>query len=182
MDDKKRITYIDLAKGIGIALIVLGHAYTKSSFLVTLVYSFHIPLFFIVSGILFDEEKDISAQWLLKKCKKLLLPYIIWGAVFQLYLLLLNMLGGASFGDHIGTYVKTYLMLSSGAMWFLPIMFIASILHAFAKKKNQTLCIILAIVLCALCVLFKTDNQVLGYLLRSGMGYFFLCVGSYGKC
>ena len=42
----KRISYIDMAKGIGIILVVLGHSIFPSENLTTWIYSFHMPLFF----------------------------------------------------------------------------------------------------------------------------------------
>ena len=48
---KKRLNYLDYAKGIGILLVVLGHIYNNSVKL--WIYSFHMPLFFIISGYLY---------------------------------------------------------------------------------------------------------------------------------
>lgn len=47
----KRLDYIDAAKGIGILLMVLGHIWTDScAEIVIWLYSFHVPMFFILSG------------------------------------------------------------------------------------------------------------------------------------
>ena len=46
---KKRIAYIDVAKGIGILLMILGHTMT-SGWGKDVIYSFHMPLFFRVFG------------------------------------------------------------------------------------------------------------------------------------
>ena len=48
----KRIEYIDIARGIGILLVVMGHNdfAVVSPFLYKLIYSFHMPLFFFLSG------------------------------------------------------------------------------------------------------------------------------------
>lgn len=52
----KRDATIDTVKGIGIFLIVFGHLNLQEP-MQTIIYSFHIPLFFIVSGMLFRREK-----------------------------------------------------------------------------------------------------------------------------
>lgn len=57
MKDKTRLEYLDAAKGLGILLVILGHIYAwnpniNRKILVTWIYSFHMPLFFIVSGML----------------------------------------------------------------------------------------------------------------------------------
>ena len=45
-----RIEYIDLAKAIGIFLVCLGHTVDPDTQLKTIIYAFHMPLFFILSG------------------------------------------------------------------------------------------------------------------------------------
>jgi fucose 4-O-acetylase-like acetyltransferase len=55
---KQRIEYIDVAKGIGIILVAAGiFIYSANGgirdFAVSWIYSFHMPLFFFISGFLF---------------------------------------------------------------------------------------------------------------------------------
>ena len=50
MENRKRINWIDVAKGIGIFIIVLGHV-LKTGFLRQLIFSFHVPFFFLLSGV-----------------------------------------------------------------------------------------------------------------------------------
>lgn len=47
--DNGRIAWVDIAKGLGIFLVVLGHTYRKNP-VQNWIYSFHMPLFFILSG------------------------------------------------------------------------------------------------------------------------------------
>ena len=63
MDEKNRIAYIDVAKGIGIILVVCGHvigegekSFKYSNILHDYIYSFHMALFFIISGILLEKK------------------------------------------------------------------------------------------------------------------------------
>ena len=55
---EKRIFWIDALRGIGIFLVVLGHTFWKGH---NVIYAFHMPLFFFISGILFKTggEKNI---------------------------------------------------------------------------------------------------------------------------
>lgn len=57
---RERIKWVDTAKAIGIAAIVLGHTVGESP-LKTYVYSFHIPLFFFLSGATFRVKGNPSA-------------------------------------------------------------------------------------------------------------------------
>lgn len=53
MDDRgtQRIAWIDVARGIGITAVVAGHVWTNGPFRDAM-YSFHMPLFFLLSGLL----------------------------------------------------------------------------------------------------------------------------------
>ena len=59
----KRLDWIDIAKGIGIILVVLGHTLVPqvretgfAGFLWIFIYNFHMPLFFFLSGYLFEKD------------------------------------------------------------------------------------------------------------------------------
>jgi fucose 4-O-acetylase-like acetyltransferase len=62
---RKRIEYLDTAKGLLILLVVFGHALLFSggavtepySYIMKAVYSFHMTAFFLISGFLFNREK-----------------------------------------------------------------------------------------------------------------------------
>lgn len=57
----KRDNVIDVAKGIGIVLVVFAHInFTEP--IQFFIYSFHMPLFFIISGVLFTKEKYPSLK------------------------------------------------------------------------------------------------------------------------
>lgn len=49
MSGKKRIEWVDVVKGMAVPLIILGHT-AQSQTLITYIYSFHMPLFFLLSG------------------------------------------------------------------------------------------------------------------------------------
>lgn len=56
---KKRLDYLDIAKGILIISVVLCHApFEKASYL----YWFHMPAFFIISGMLYKRGISIKEQ------------------------------------------------------------------------------------------------------------------------
>lgn len=58
---KERITTIDNTKAIGIILVITGHAISEYNLemrkLLNIIYSFHMPLFFIIHGIVKDYKK-----------------------------------------------------------------------------------------------------------------------------
>lgn len=71
MSTEGRLTAFDIAKGIGIILVILGHSGITG---VRYIYSFHMPLFFIISGY-FLSERGTTKDYILKKTKQLMLPY-----------------------------------------------------------------------------------------------------------
>lgn len=82
---KHRDQTIDIAKGIGIILMVIGHSGCPK-FLHDLIYMFHMPLFFICSGYFYKNlttGKEVATFWR-KRFKGLYLPYIKWSIVFLL--------------------------------------------------------------------------------------------------
>lgn len=53
--NSKRVEWIDTAKGIGLILVILGHL--KIDYLSAWIYTFHMPLFFFLSGVVFSGHK-----------------------------------------------------------------------------------------------------------------------------
>ena len=64
MNKNPRSTYIDVMKGLLITLVVIGHLpfFDYDSRTLTLIYSFHMPAFLIIGGILshIDENTKLS--------------------------------------------------------------------------------------------------------------------------
>lgn len=82
MEDKKaRIEWIDYAKVIGIWLVVLGHILNSGRYIESdmynVIYSFHMPFFFFISGILFSTKEMPFSLFVKDKIKKLIVPYFL---------------------------------------------------------------------------------------------------------
>ena len=90
-NNNSRILWIDYAKGIGIFLVIVGHFWYFSKYPVVnkLIYSFHMPMFFMLSGFVYNIYKNISiGKYIKEKFIRILLPtifYLILG-VIKLYL------------------------------------------------------------------------------------------------
>lgn len=74
-NDKKRLTYIDISKGLCITLIVLRHSPGDYGFLWLLQLT--LPLFYFVSGLFFS-PKDCIKVMLSKKINKILIPFFFF--------------------------------------------------------------------------------------------------------
>ena len=75
MKDKKRITYWDIAKGITIVLVIIGHTGDIPLGLRSLIFSFHMPLFFWANAV-FIKNFNIK-KLLTKSSRSLLVPYVV---------------------------------------------------------------------------------------------------------
>ena len=79
MSTSKRLDYLDMAKGIGIFFVVLGHMEDIATGTRVWISSFHMPLFFIVSGILMavkgEPEKDFTDS-VKKRFRGIIIPYL----------------------------------------------------------------------------------------------------------
>lgn len=74
----ERIAYVDAARGLAILCVVLGHLYPGDG-IVQYISSFHVPVFFILSGLLMAARDGWKTRRLTefaaKKAKRLLYPY-----------------------------------------------------------------------------------------------------------
>lgn len=103
----KRLTYIDVAKGIGIVLVVVGHCIPDATsptgisipayrWLHDVIYSFHMPLFFFfLAGFMVSCQKMLaraqkSLDLVHKRISRLLVPYIFVGLCYAPFKMLLS--------------------------------------------------------------------------------------------
>lgn len=78
MAEKKRIVWIDQLRGLAFYTVILGHMSIGKSFK-TWLYSFHMPLFFMISGLNLNIErvyKTSFKDFTLRLAKKMLVPYM----------------------------------------------------------------------------------------------------------
>lgn len=65
---KERLLYVDTLKAFGIILVVMGHVFHDSDSIVShFIYAFHMPLFFLLSGVFFDYDKKNSFTFFAEK-------------------------------------------------------------------------------------------------------------------
>lgn len=89
MNTKKRIDWVDVAKGIAMILVIVVHAeehFMPGTLVSTKIpiYTFHMPLFFFMSGYLFS-MKNSFGEFLKNKCRRILIPYVCLGVILALF-------------------------------------------------------------------------------------------------
>ena len=134
----KRLDYLDMVKGIGIFFVVLGHIEYISNPLRVWISSFHMPLFFVVSGLLLaikdEPERDFSTC-LNKKFKAIIIPYL-WFSLMYFFIDIANVtfLNNIDMHTFIVDTISSVTFYGMSVLWFLPAIFIANIAFLWLKK------------------------------------------------
>ena len=143
---KKRLDYLDIAKGIGMVLVLMGHLQGDAIFslspvfhpICVFIFSFHMPMFFIISGILINHtyNEDISLKDHAKKrFKFIMIPYFCF-SVCYLSVVVYALIKGSIMPETLFvnlTYVIS--LYGMNVLWFLPALFLGELLFLALKKK-----------------------------------------------
>ena len=74
---KIRTKWIDISKGIGAMLVLFGHV-VRNDKIASIIYAFHMPLFFLLSGVTFYLKQESLFLFLKEKIKRIFIPYLIF--------------------------------------------------------------------------------------------------------
>lgn len=187
----ERDRWIDVARGMGILLVVLGHLTNKDVEVGKWIYSFHIPLFFMISGLLlhdYSEWKNVTVRELLfKKMKSLIFPYYMISGINLIYIFI-----SYGKGEVLKNIKRTIMFDGILALWFVPALFFAEILfvlllkfsHFCAKNAFIALVVLLLISsqLCKVINIYTLGNGwiwILNIINRAFIGTIFVIIGYY---
>ena len=143
----KRNYAIDVARGISLFFVILGHLVVDSTTIFNWIFSFHMPIFFILSGMCFNSEKYNSfLEFVKEKFKKRIIPYIVFTifATFMCFIIPawkepIREANALSILEEIFYYGQPE-ALRMGAIWFLVALFFSEIilflLNKFFKHFN----------------------------------------------
>lgn len=158
MMDKKRDYWVDNVKVVACILVVLGHFFqsmVKAGIIAdnffyqwfdTTIYYFHVPLFFICSGYLYQKYSRVDSvnSWcrnVLKKALALGVPYFTFSTITWV----LKTVFSGSVNDQIGGLGSTLFLHPTSPYWYLYcLFFIFLITPTFVSKKTSMLGLIIA--------------------------------------
>lgn len=148
-----RIAWVDYAKALNIFLVILGHTALPYEYR-SIIYAFHIPLFFFLSGLFFDPEKYSSYGGFVKRrMLQLLVPYF----AFNIITYLLWLFAGRYTGEDISMGIPVlepfwgilygntngFFLHHNVPLWFLACLFMTEVLFfpviKFMNKKYALL-------------------------------------------
>lgn len=143
-----RFVWLDYAKAIGIFLVVFAHVadgirrspggdvLTPYWIVYDFIYTFHMPLFFVISGYLFawrpstDVRKFVDSSLV-----GVFVPYVLWSVIF---VLLQNLFPGAS--NQVVSISRLYNILLEPILhlWFLYVLFFVRVGYFLSYKLDRT--------------------------------------------
>lgn len=133
----KKLTYLDFAKGVCMLLIIFGHIFPYPDHPVLVyAYSFHVPAFFIISGILMEHTKEYNRPFLTlarNNILRLLVPYLSFETIYNVVYCIFN-----GFGNMGWLMWQTITLYGAGlATWFLPVLFAAKAYLLLLRKATS---------------------------------------------
>lgn len=125
----ERKEYIDVARGIAIILMVLGHLGLKNP-LTQIIYSFHMPLFFVIAGMTISIDQKLPV-YINKRIIRIIVPYLLFAFIFSIpdFEAWVNVL--------YGSRNTISLAGSSTPLWFLPCLFCADIIFQLVLRLHK---------------------------------------------
>lgn len=157
----QRNDVVDIMKGIAIICVMIGHTDWCPYWLYVLIFSFHIPLFFIISGYYSKGSEGVVIDrggYIRKSARRLLLPYAIVACAVCLY----SAFRAHHYGDcsivihEVAKYIfawdavweGTIFDLWDGPTWFLLSLFWARLLFEWLRAAGRwfiPICIALSV-------------------------------------
>lgn len=178
-----RIREYDVAKGIGIFLVIIGHNFSQG-YTHQFIYSFHMPLFLIISGALLSHNSnsiEIHITHFFKKNEQLLanyilfsLTYIVFDAIFRVGILH-QVQSNFLFWD----VYQTGSLFGINVLWFVSSLILAKWvgLRLIRRIKKESVLLLLAILLLAVCAIVAKFTPDLSSLNGIQKLFYFPAVG-----
>jgi fucose 4-O-acetylase-like acetyltransferase len=140
---KNRDQQVDIYRGIAIMLVLAGHLYWMEA-IASLIYSFHLALFFIVTGFFIDSSssKYSSREYFFGKFRGILVPYII-ALIANLFLVQALKFRELGIGESFAELITVFAYSSSELMeagkyqiyyWFMPFFFVYTLILFWIYK------------------------------------------------
>ena len=163
MDKTKnnRILWVDIAKGIGIILVIIAHSLVKNQHIYSrgLIYSFHMPMFFILAGYTVTANPTLATfkKSIKNRLIRLLLPALVCYLITSIFQavksisentillkdFLCNRLLGLLFCEGMDIYAWNIKIPGIGMLWFFFVLFFSFLvfylLHLIKDLINVTL-------------------------------------------
>ena len=140
---KDRFDYIDIARGLGILMVVWAHI-MLTGWTHRMIYAFHMPLFFLLSGTVFNRDKYGGFKALIShRAKRLLLPYALYSLATWAFWAAFRYARHDEVDSYLMPLLQTAISQGSGAfmvhnsaLWFIPCLFLTEVIYYFLGKAG----------------------------------------------
>ena len=168
----KRHEFVDIMRGIGIILVVLGHSIGfMSENLNIFILSFHMPLFFFISGMLLSTKNSFKA-FLKKRAIGILIPHVI----LSVLMIVESIIFDVFLFHRFSLWEVNYLVIFQS--WFLPTLFFMEIVCYGILKLSEKGRFVLPAAILVFCVAFiLTSYNGIQYVQQVLCATFFGLVG-----
>lgn len=183
-----RIKWIDGARGIGIFLVVIGHALGgmlsagqldpagPGQSLFNVIYTFHMPLFFLLSGLFIVPRVEKGAtQFLTASLSAIVLPYFLWGAIQSIVIAAASSLVTAPV-PLSGILVVQMIWSPPSQFWFLYALFFMQLLAVLTLPALGAFRFLLCAVVARLSLEFFEAPSVVDIVMRN---WLFFAIGAW---
>lgn len=160
---------IDIAKGITIILVIIGHALPSlngevpkgfPSVLMQVIYSFHMPVFFFLSGLLAKKIlylKKIEWGFLASKAKRLMIPYFFCGVLYLIMKWAMSKMLGIK-GNSSALW-KIFVGINPNyELWFLYVLFMCFVISTLLVRRKSNIVAIVIAAIASICFGFLTED------------------------
>lgn len=158
----KRLNYIDMAKGIGIILVVLGHIVYTEPHVMVWISSFHMPLFFVIAGVMMaikDREiTDVKAE-IIHRARGIVIPYLWFSALYFVLDIGNVALGKIDIHTFKVNLISSLTFYGKSVLWFLTALFLAEVYFILLRSRMNQYVVMLSILVITL----------VSYFLRMGL-------------
>ncbi len=164
-ESKQRIKWLDIAKGTGILLVVLGHCLDIEKCPFQIIFIFHMPLFFVLSGYVFKYNENFML-FLKKKFKSLIVPFIVFYILGLVVTLIVPVWRTELTWQGIGRdlWLADPNAVHNSSIWFLVCLFWVQILYWMIDKCKQWKKILILVILATAGILYSRQRySFLGY-------------------
>ncbi len=165
-DAKSRIDTIDVAKSVGMLFVIFAHInYTAAP--LTVIYSFHMPLYFILSGITFNRSKYADfGTFIKRRFQTLIIPYLIFQFISILFFFSAGLIfSGFSMqllNESLSYIIQVFISQGSAnmynrPMWFVLCLFAVEIMYYFISSYKKITVTVICIFLSAVGWFLESD-------------------------
>ncbi|MBU3071535.1 acyltransferase family protein [Aestuariicella sp. G3-2] len=180
---KGGVTDLTALKALGIVLVLIGHAPGLGSLVYKVIYAFHMPLFFFISGYYLSDKRlgNNTIDFLKDVGVKLFIPYLIFYLISYVYMWLrAEYMGVDQVPFFLPLLVSNSEILASinVTLWFFPALILARIIYFYLYRYCPNDFVVLIVTLILFLILFFCGWASLPWCLElSLLASFYLSVG-----